>query len=208
MATATISTQATAVRHRVHRRHRQRAERRPQRVDRRRVALHQRADRDDVTAHYDALQNQISVKVPSSNPLAPPQYLTTPTLNTQTITVTDPTGKNAVVHVRRAGRWSQATNPLGGVTYYGYDAAQRASTITDPDGDTTYLTYDAHNNVTSTTTCAAVNNCQTSYAVLLREPGQPARPAQRQADRLAGRPLLLADRPDLRHGHHLHAHRR
>ena len=52
----------------------------------------------------------------------------------------------------------------GGVTLYGYDGANRAAAITDPDGDTSYMTFDAHNNVTSATSCAAINNCQTSYA--------------------------------------------
>ena len=32
------------------------------------------------------------------------------------------------------------TDALGGVTYYGYDAANRATTVTDPDGYTTYTT--------------------------------------------------------------------
>ena len=52
--------------HRVHRRPRQRGSRQATstRVDRRRVALHQRAVRAaDVTAHYDALQNQVTVAV-------------------------------------------------------------------------------------------------------------------------------------------------
>ena len=65
---------------------------------------------------------------------------------------------------------------LGGVTSYGYDAATRAATITDPDGDTTYMTYDAHNNVTSTTTCAAVGNCQTSYASYYENLSSPLDP--------------------------------
>ena len=55
------------------------------------------------------------------------------------------------------------TNVLGGVTWYGYDASNRAATVTDPDGYTTYTTHDAYNNVTSTTICAAINDCQTSY---------------------------------------------
>ena len=135
-----------------------------------------------VTGHDDALQNQISVKVPNSNPLAPPQYLTTPTFNTATITVTGPTGAKSA-YMYADGALAQVTNPLGGVTYYGYDAAQRASTITDPDGDTSYLTYDAHNNVTSTTTCAAVGNCQTSYAAYYENPANPLDPRNdRQTD--------------------------
>ena len=129
-----------------------------------------------VNAHYAALQNQISVKVPNiTNPLAPPQYLTTPTINSQTITITDPIGKNSM-YMYAGGALAQTVSPLGGVTYYGYDQAQRASTITDPDGDTSYLTYDAHNNVTSTTTCAAVNNCQTSYAGYYENPANPLDP--------------------------------
>jgi YD repeat-containing protein len=39
-----------------------------------------------------------------------------------------------------SGALVRTTNLLGGVTYYGYDAAGRASTITDPEGDTTYET--------------------------------------------------------------------
>jgi RHS repeat-associated protein len=128
-----------------------------------------------VKSHYGALQNQISVKIPNSNPLAPPQYLTTPTINGQTVTVTGPTGKNSV-YLYAGGALAQVVSPLGGVTYYGYDEARRAATITDPDGDTSYLTYDAHNNVTSTTTCAAVNNCQTSYAGYYENPANPLDP--------------------------------
>ncbi len=116
----------------------------------------------DVTAHYNALHNQVSVQVPSGNPLQPPTYLATPTLNTQAIAVTDPVGKNAT-YLYASGALVRTTDALGGVTSYGYDAARRASTVTDPDGDTTYTTHDAYNNVTSTTTCAATSNCQTSY---------------------------------------------
>ena len=135
-----------------------------------------------ITGHYGALQNQISVKIPNSNPLAPPQYLTTPTFNTATITVTGPTARKSV-YMYADGALAQVTSPLGGVTYYGYDQAQRASTITDPDGDTSYLTYDAHNNVTSTTTCAAVGNCQTSYAGYYENPANPLDPRNdRQTD--------------------------
>ena len=98
---------------------------------------------------------------PGSNP-ALPTYLATPTLNTQTITVTDPFGKNAS-YVYASGELVKTTDVLGGVTWYGYDASDRATTATDPDGYTTYTTHDAYNNVTSTTTCAAINDCQTSY---------------------------------------------
>ncbi len=38
------------------------------------------------------------------------------------------------------------------------------------------MTYDAHNNVTSTTTCAAVNNCQTSYASYYENLSNPLDP--------------------------------
>ena len=116
----------------------------------------------DVTAHYDGLHNQVVVKEPGGNP-ANPTYLTTPALNTQKITVTDPFGQDAS-YVYAEGNLIRATDVLGGVTYYGYDAADRASTVTNPDGYTTYTTHDAYNNVTSTTTCAAINDCQTSYA--------------------------------------------
>ena len=44
------------------------------------------------------------------------------------------------------------------------------------DGDTSYVTYDAHNNVTSTTTCAAVGNCQTSYASYYENLSSPLDP--------------------------------
>jgi RHS repeat-associated protein len=136
-----------------------------------------------ITGHYDALQNQISVTIPNTNPFGgSAQHLTTPTIDSQTITVTGPTGKNSV-YLYADGALAQVTSPLGGVTYFGYDQAQRASTITDPDGDTSYLTYDAHNNVTSTTTCAAVGNCQTSYASYYENPANPLDPRNdRQTD--------------------------
>lgn len=129
----------------------------------------------EVASHYSALQNQISVEVPNTNPFDPPTYLATPTLNVQTATVTDPVGKNAV-YMYAGGALVRTTSVLGGVTSYGYDAADRASTITDPDGDTTYLTYDAHNNVTSTTTCAAPGACQTSYASYYEDLANPLDP--------------------------------
>ena len=114
-----------------------------------------------VTADHGALTFQVTAPTTGSPPFQTP--VTLPTLNTQTITVTDPLGKNSV-YTYSSGALVQSVNVLGGVTSYGYDAAVRAATITDPDGDTSYMTYDAHNNVTSTTTCAAVGNCQTSYA--------------------------------------------
>ena len=162
---------------------------------------------DQVASHYSALQDQVVIADAGGGALFGGTTVTLPTLNTQTITVTDPVGKNAVYLYDAGGSLVQSTDVRGGTTYYGYDDANRASTITDPDGDTTYMTYDAHNNVTSTTTCAAINNCQTAYASYLREPVQPARSAQRQADRLARRPLVFADRPHVRHRHHLHGHR-
>jgi RHS repeat-associated protein len=115
----------------------------------------------DVTAHYDGLHNQVLVQEPGGNP-AVPTYLATPTLNAQTITVTDPFAKNAS-YVYAGGDLIKTTDVLGAVTWHGYDASDRATTVTDPDGYTTYTTHDAYNNVTSTTTCAAVNDCQTSY---------------------------------------------
>lgn len=120
---------------------------------------------DQVVAHFSALQDQVTLPEGAVNPITgqPAPGVTLPTLNTQTITVTDPVGKNEV-YVYAEGSLARTTDAIGGVTYYGYDEANRASTITDPDGDTTYMTYDAHNNVTSTTTCAAINDCQTAYA--------------------------------------------
>ena len=102
--------------------------------------------------------------------------MTPPTLNTQTITVTDPLGKNtvytyatgALVQIDRRAR---RRRPRTGTT-----PPTRAATITDPDGDTSYMTYDAHNNVTSTTTCAAVGNCQTSYASYYENLSSPLDP--------------------------------
>jgi RHS repeat-associated protein len=128
----------------------------------------------DVLAHYDALHNQVLVEEPSTNP-ALPTYLTTPTLNTQTITVTDPFGENAS-YVYADGNLAKTTDVLGGVTYYGYDASDRATTVTDPDGYTTYTTHDSYNNVTSTTTCAAVNDCQTSYTSYYEDLSNPLDP--------------------------------
>ncbi len=112
-----------------------------------------------VQSHYATLQNQIAIVDGSKLPSG----VTAPALNTQTITATDPVGKN-VRFVYSGKALVKAVSAIGGVTLYGYDAASRATTITDADGDTSYLTFDAHNNVTSSTTCAAVSNCQTSYA--------------------------------------------
>ena len=121
---------------------------------------------DQVTGDHQALTFQVT---------APGSGVTLPTLNTQTITVTNPVGKNAV-YTYGTGALTRVTDVLGGVTSYGYDAATRAVTITDPDGDTSYMTYDAHNNVTSTTTCAAVSNCQTSYASYYENLSNPLDP--------------------------------
>jgi RHS repeat-associated protein len=129
----------------------------------------------EVTAHYDALANQISVEESSTTLFGVPTYLATPTLNTQTITVTSPLGKNAE-YVYASGNLIKTANVLGGVTWYGYDASDRASTITDPDGYTTYTTHDAYNNVTSTTTCAAINDCQTSYTSYYEDLANPLDP--------------------------------
>jgi YD repeat-containing protein len=128
----------------------------------------------DVTAHYDGLHNQVLVKEPGGNP-AIPTYLSTPTLNTQTITVTDPFSKNAS-YVYATGNLIKTTDVLGGVTWYGYDASNRATTATDPDGFTTYTTHDSYNNVTSTTTCAAINSCQTSYTSYYENLSNPLDP--------------------------------
>jgi RHS repeat-associated protein len=116
----------------------------------------------EVKSHYDALV--VTVTPPSSITFlgGSSTPITLPTLNAQTITVTNPAGQHAT-YVYAAGDLLRTVDVLGGVTSYGYDSASRATTITDPDGDTTYTTHDAHNNVTSTTTCAAVNNCQTAY---------------------------------------------
>jgi RHS repeat-associated protein len=127
----------------------------------------------DVTAHYDGLHNQVLVAEPG-NP-SNPTYLSTPTLNTQTITVTDPVSKNAV-YVYATGTLIKTTDVLGGVTWYGYDASARATTVTDPDGYTTYVTHDSYNNVTSTTTCAAINDCQTSYSSYYENLSNPLDP--------------------------------
>jgi len=115
----------------------------------------------DVTAHYDGLHNQVLVQEPGGNP-ALPTYLATPALNAQTVTVRDPFSKNAS-YVYASGDLIKTTDVLGGVTWYGYDASNRATTVTNPDGYNTYTTHDSYNNVTSTTTCAAINDCQTSY---------------------------------------------
>jgi RHS repeat-associated protein len=127
----------------------------------------------DVTAHYDGLHNQVLVAEPG-NPQNP-TYLPTPTLNSQTIAVTDPVGKNAS-YVYASGTLVKLTDVLGGVTWYGYDASARASTVTDPDGYTTYTTHDSYNNVTSTTTCAAINDCQTTYSSYYENLSNPLDP--------------------------------
>ena len=121
----------------------------------------------DVTAHYSALKAQV---VPSGV-TAP----TTPPVNTQTVTVTNPAAATSQ-YVYANGVLAKGTGPLGGVTTYGYDVARRAVTITDADGDTTYVSYDAHNNVTSTTTCEAIGNCQSSYAAYFENLSNPLDP--------------------------------
>ncbi|MDX3194264.1 DUF6531 domain-containing protein [Streptomyces sp. MN03-5084-2B] len=45
---------------------------------------------------------------------------------------------------------------------YGYDSNGNLATVTDENGDATTMTYDARGDVVSTTTCRAVNDCQTS----------------------------------------------
>ena len=128
----------------------------------------------DVLTHFDGLHNQVLVAEPTSNP-ALPTYLATPTLDSQTIAVTDPSGKNAS-YVYSVGQLIKTTDVLGGVTWYGYDASDRATTATDPDGYTTYTTHDAYNNVTSTTTCAAINDCQTAYESYYEDLSNPTDP--------------------------------
>ena len=129
----------------------------------------------DATFHYQTLHNQVSIKLPNSNPLSPPAYLATPTFNTQTITVTDPVGKSAR-YAYAQGNLVRTQDVLGGVSYYGYDPAGRTSVITDAAGDATYTTHDAYNNVTSTTTCAAVSNCQTVYTSYYENLSNPLDP--------------------------------
>jgi RHS repeat-associated protein len=123
----------------------------------------------NVTAHQSALA------VASGVTSGLPSGVTAPVLNTQTITVTDPVGKNAS-YMYANGSLIQTTDVLGGTTSYGYDIDSRAATITDPDGDTTYQTYDAHNNVTSVTTCVAVNDCQTAYTSYYEDLANPLDP--------------------------------
>ncbi len=40
------------------------------------------------------------------------------------------------------------TNPLGGITRYGYDVQDRLTTITDPNGNATSYVYDGLGNLT------------------------------------------------------------
>ena len=138
------------------------------------VSLYTRAlSAQDVTAHYNALQ--VTVAVSQSTMFGGSTKVATPTLNAQTVTITAPNGAHTS-YLYASGALTRTTDPLGGATIYGYDAASRASTITDPDGDTTYLTYDAHNNITSTTTCATVSSCQTSYASYYENLANPLDP--------------------------------
>jgi RHS repeat-associated protein len=130
---------------------------------------------DQVTSDLNALSDQVTAPVTGPPGFGGTPTVTLPTLNTQTITVTDPNGKNAV-YTYASGALVRATSVLGGVSSYGYDTSLRASTITDADGDTTYMTYDAHNNVTSTTSCAAINNCQTSYTAYYENLSNPLDP--------------------------------
>lgn len=126
-----------------------------------------------VSQQYQALQQTKSLSV--TNGFGQTTSITLPTVNTQTITIGDPVGKNAEYQYAD-GNLVRTIGALGGNTWYGYDAADRATTITDPDGDTTYVTHDSHNNVTSTTTCAAVNNCQTSYTSYYENVSNPLDP--------------------------------
>ena len=127
----------------------------------------------EVSQQYQALQNAKSLSVTTG--LGQTTTIALPTVNTQTITVAYPVGKNAA-YVYANGDLVRTTDALGGVTWYGYDSANRATTITDPDGNTTYTTHDAHNNVTSTTTCAAVNDCQTAYTAYYEDLPNPLDP--------------------------------
>ncbi|HXS63847.1 MAG TPA: DUF6531 domain-containing protein [Streptosporangiaceae bacterium] len=126
-----------------------------------------------VSSHFSSLANLLPPTNQTFNPLA---GVVMPTLNSQTITVTNPVGSNARYLYDSAGALVQATDFRGGTSLFGYDEAQRASTITDPDGNTTYVTYDAHNNVTSTTSCVAVNNCQTAYTSYFESLSNPLDP--------------------------------
>ncbi|HET9173514.1 MAG TPA: RHS repeat-associated core domain-containing protein [Actinospica sp.] len=128
----------------------------------------------DVVLHYNGLHNQVLVVEPGGNP-ALPTYLATPTLDSQTVTVTDPFNKNAT-YVYAGGQLVKTTDVLGDVSWYGYDASSRATTATNPDGYTTYTTHDSRNNVTSTTTCMAINNCQTSYESYYENASNPLDP--------------------------------
>jgi RHS repeat-associated protein len=101
------------------------------------------------------------------------------TSNTSAITVTNPLGGTSL-YVYAGGQLASTVNPLGGVTRYGYDAAGQASVIIDPDGNATYTTHDAFNNVTATTTCAAVNDCQTVYTSYYEDLSNPLDPRNNQ----------------------------
>ena len=58
--------------------------------------------------------------------------------------------------------------------------------------------------MTSTTNCAAVNNCQTSYASYYENLANPLDPRNdKPTDARDARSSSPTD-PDLRHGHHLH----
>jgi RHS repeat-associated protein len=131
---------------------------------------------NQVATHFSALQDQLTPPVTYGSFGEQTGSVTLPTLNTQTITVTDPVGSNARYLYDSTGSLVQATDFRGGTSLFGYDEAQRASTITDPDGNTTYVTYDAHNNVTSTTSCVAINNCQTAYTSYFESLSNPLDP--------------------------------
>jgi RHS repeat-associated protein len=126
-----------------------------------------------VASHFSSLANQLPPTNQTFNPLA---GVVMPTLNSQTITVTNPVGSTARYLYDSGGSLVQSTDFRGGTSLFGYDQAQRASTITDPDGNTTYVTYDAHNNVTSTTSCVAINNCHTGYTSYFESLSSPLDP--------------------------------
>ena len=160
----------------------------------------------EVSGHYHALADIVTA--PSGNPFlggGSSPAITLPTLNTQTITVTNPAGQHAK-YVYAAGDLTRTVDVLGGAIYYGYDSASRATTITDPDGDTTYTTHDAHNNVTSTTTCAAVGTCQTAYTAYYENLSTPLDPRNdKPTDSRDARSSSPSD-PAYEHRHGLHPH--
>ena len=79
---------------------------------------------------------------------------------TQTATTTEPDG-GVITDVYNSNVLLSQTSPLGGITYYSYDANLDLTQVTDPLGNRTTMTYDAAGNMLSKTDPAPLYYNQT-----------------------------------------------